>query len=318
MRRPCPSGIPVTIFAAFMQTLRFTLQRHLKVTTLSTAGRDLGALPPIPRRGRRDRRRLRAGDRARPCRPPARASGPSSSPARWRRCWAPCASSRSSAVRNFAVGITMMKSEVIPDRVFRPAPVGEAVSPPILFAIGPRLRRRRPPVGSAQGATPRCPGAGGSSNAASGYGPRLGGRLLRHLGGGVYRGRLARAAEGRRFFLRASLTLAAATAGAGGGSSVSDRVARAGGEVGRDALTAGGSRASWGSPPCLAVLGWFTALPFRPRPWSRRWEQDRAGLHLPRLGLLAQGTPPRPIGNRGALPYSSPRSGMIFWRGVAA
>ena len=30
--------IPVTIFAAFMQNLRFMLQRHLKVTTLSTAG----------------------------------------------------------------------------------------------------------------------------------------------------------------------------------------------------------------------------------------------------------------------------------------
>src|SRR6056297_3069093 len=33
-----PFWIPATIFAAFMQNLRFLLQRHLKVTTLSTAG----------------------------------------------------------------------------------------------------------------------------------------------------------------------------------------------------------------------------------------------------------------------------------------
>ncbi len=43
--------IPVTIFAAFMQNLRFMLQRHLKVTTLSTAGatfsRFVYALPLI-------------------------------------------------------------------------------------------------------------------------------------------------------------------------------------------------------------------------------------------------------------------------------
>lgn len=41
--------IPVTIFAAFVQNLRFMLQRHLKVTTLSTVGatysRFLFALP---------------------------------------------------------------------------------------------------------------------------------------------------------------------------------------------------------------------------------------------------------------------------------
>lgn len=33
-----PIWIPVTLFAAFMQNLRFLLQRHLKVTKLSTAG----------------------------------------------------------------------------------------------------------------------------------------------------------------------------------------------------------------------------------------------------------------------------------------
>lgn len=33
-----PLWIPITIFAAFAQNLRFMLQRHLKVTTLSTAG----------------------------------------------------------------------------------------------------------------------------------------------------------------------------------------------------------------------------------------------------------------------------------------
>ena len=33
-----PLWIPVTILAAFMQNLRFLLQRHLKVTSLSTAG----------------------------------------------------------------------------------------------------------------------------------------------------------------------------------------------------------------------------------------------------------------------------------------
>ncbi|MEM1341384.1 MAG: hypothetical protein AAGF68_03635, partial [Pseudomonadota bacterium] len=31
-----PAWIPITIFAAFMQNLRFVLQRHLKVTELST------------------------------------------------------------------------------------------------------------------------------------------------------------------------------------------------------------------------------------------------------------------------------------------
>ena len=43
--------IPVTIFAAFMQNLRFMLQKHLKATALSTAGatfsRFLFALPLV-------------------------------------------------------------------------------------------------------------------------------------------------------------------------------------------------------------------------------------------------------------------------------
>jgi hypothetical protein len=33
-----PTWILATLFAAFMQNLRFLLQRHLKVTTLSTMG----------------------------------------------------------------------------------------------------------------------------------------------------------------------------------------------------------------------------------------------------------------------------------------
>lgn len=129
-----PLWIAASIFAAFMQNLRFLLQRHLKVTTLSTAGatwaRFLYAAPLValilaaymPLTGQ---------------------SLPGTSPAFWAyvvigaqaQMLATACVVALFAHRNFAVGITLKKTEVILTAAIGLLVLGEAVSPPVLIAI---------------------------------------------------------------------------------------------------------------------------------------------------------------------------------------
>jgi drug/metabolite transporter (DMT)-like permease len=130
-----PVWIAVTIFAAFMQNLRFLLQRHLKVTTLSTGGatwaRFLYSAPLV----------------AVLVWVYASASGqsyPGTNLAFWSfiitgamaQMLATMCVVALFAHRNFAVGITLKKTEVIMTALIGLVLLGEAVSVPVLIAIG--------------------------------------------------------------------------------------------------------------------------------------------------------------------------------------
>ncbi|QBY02524.1 DMT family transporter [Rhodophyticola sp. CCM32] len=201
-----PFWIPVTIFAAFMQNLRFLLQRHLKVTTLSTGGatwaRFLYSAPLVAvivavYSG--------VSDQALPA------------PDGW--FWAFVISGGMAqmlatmcvvalfAHRNFAVGITLKKTEVILTALLGLAILGEAISPPVIAAIalgfiGVLLLSDPPEAGGA------LPWKARVFNVASGYGLASG--VLFGISAVGYRGASLSLPDGD-VFLRASFTLAAAT-----------------------------------------------------------------------------------------------------------
>lgn len=201
-----PLWIPVTIFAAFMQNLRFLLQRHLKVTSLSTAGatwaRFLYSAPMVLA--------IVLGGCA--------ATGqalPGTSP----RFWAFILSGGLAQIvatmcvvalfarRNFTVGITLKKSEVLLTALVGLVVLGEALTAPVILAIGVGFAGvvllSDPPKGDVA-----LPWKNRLFNAASGFGLASG--VLFGISAVGYRGASLALTEGS-VFLRASFTLSAAT-----------------------------------------------------------------------------------------------------------
>lgn len=248
-----PLWIPATLFAAFMQNLRFLLQRHLKVTTLSTGGatwaRFLFAAPlaalALVSYGRLTGQGL-----------------PGMTPAFW--AWSVTGALAQMlatmcvvalfAHRNFAVGITLMKTEVILTALIGLVLLGEAVSPPILMAIGVGfagvILLSDPPRGKVA-----LPWTRRVFNVASGYGLASG--LLFGFSAVAYRGATL-SLQGGDEVLRAATALSVAT--------LVQAVTlglwlarREPGEIGR-------VLASWrissltGLTSMLGSLGWFTAF----------------------------------------------------------
>ncbi|MEM1273381.1 MAG: EamA family transporter [Pseudomonadota bacterium] len=129
-----PLWIPVTIFAAFMQNLRFLLQRHLKVTTLSTAGatwaRFVYALPFVALA-------LVAYKATTGQAWPEPAPGylTYSVIGALAQMTATACVVALFAHRHFYVGITLKKSEVILTALVGLVVLGEAVSVPVVIAI---------------------------------------------------------------------------------------------------------------------------------------------------------------------------------------
>jgi drug/metabolite transporter (DMT)-like permease len=202
-----PLWISVTIFAAFMQNLRFLLQRHLKTTTLSTSGATwsrfvfsapLVAIIVVTYSTVSDQR----------------------IPDTNSRFWVFIISGGLSqmiatmcvvalfAHRNFAVGITLKKTEVILTAILGLALLGEAVSAPVVVAIGVGfigvLFLSDPPKGDVA-----IPFMARIFNSASGYGLASG--LLFGISAVGYRG-ASLSLDSGDVFLRASFTLAVATA----------------------------------------------------------------------------------------------------------
>ncbi|MEM6390221.1 MAG: DMT family transporter [Pseudomonadota bacterium] len=248
-----PAWIPITIFAAFMQNLRFVLQRHLKVTELSTGGatwvRFAYSAPlvavlawgyltlsgqALPGAGARFWVFVIAGGLA-------QIGGTMCVVALFAR-------------RNFAVGITLKKTEVMLTALAGFVILGETVSAYVLLAIavgfvGVVILSDPPEQAAALPLQARL------FNAASGYGLASG--VLFGCSAVGYRG-ASLALEGGDVFLRATMTLAAAT--------VVQTLAlglwlawRERGEIGR-------ALASWrvaslvGLTSMLGSLGWFTAF----------------------------------------------------------
>jgi drug/metabolite transporter (DMT)-like permease len=304
-----PLWIPVTIFAAFMQTLRFTLQRHLKVTTLSTAGATWARFlysAPLVAVIVAVYAHLSAQDLPTP--------GP--------RFWAfliPGALAQVLgtmcivalfAVRNFTVGITLMKTEVILTALFGLILLGEAVSPPILLAmalgfVGVVLLSD-PPRGEVA-----LPWRARLFNAASGYGLASG--VLFGISAVGYRG-ASLALPAGDVFLRASLTLAAATA---------VQAVVLGLWIGwRDRAEVGRVLSSWrvsglvGLTSMLGSLGWFTAFTLQTAALVKALGQiELVFTFLVSVLWLKERSSPKEIAGLALLVASI---WVIFWRGVAA
>ena len=248
-----PLWIPVTIFAAFMQNLRFLLQRHLKVTTLSTGGatwaRFLYSAPLVA---------VIVGVYA-------TVSG-QALPVPDGRFWAFVVSGGMAqmlatmcvvalfAHRNFAVGITLKKTEVILTALIGLVVLGEAVSPPIVAAIavgfiGVLLLSDPPKTDVVLSWRARV------FNGASGYGLASG--VLFGISAVGYRGASLSLPDGD-VFLRAAFTLAAATAV----QTVTLGAWLAWRERGEIAKVLASWRVSGlvGLTSMLGSLGWFTAF----------------------------------------------------------
>ncbi|MBF9035471.1 EamA family transporter [Rhodobacterales bacterium HKCCE2091] len=248
-----PAWIPVTIFAAFMQNLRFLLQRHLKVTELSTAGttwaRFLYSAPLVAI--------LAFAYRA--------VSGqamPMAGPGFWGyvvtggicQIVATMCVVALFAHRNFAVGITLKKTEVILTALFGLLILGETVSGWLVAAIAVGFAGvvllSDPPASET-----RLPWSRRIFNPASGYGLASG--IIFGVSAVCYRG-AALSLDSGDAFLRASVSLAAATAvqtlTLGAWLALRER-----GEIGRVCR-------SWrisglvGITSMLGSLGWFTAF----------------------------------------------------------
>jgi drug/metabolite transporter (DMT)-like permease len=248
-----PLWIAATLFAAFMQNLRFLLQRHLKVTTLSTLGatwaRFAFALPfaaaalalwlwisdqPLPRPG----------------------------PGFWgftvtgalAQMLATACVVALFARRNFAVGITLKKTEVMLTALIGFAVLGEGVSWPVLAAIGVGfvgvVLLSDPPK-----ADTRLPWRARLFNAASGYGLASG--LLFGVSAVAYRGATLALSQGDAP-ARAATALLAATAvqTVGLGAWLAWREA---GQIGR-VFRAWRVAVATGLTSMLGSLGWFTAF----------------------------------------------------------
>lgn len=248
-----PLWIPVTIFAAFMQNLRFLLQRHLKVTSLSTAGatwaRFLYSAPLV----------LVIVLAF------AAATG-QGLPGTNGWFWAFILSGGLAQIvatmcvvalfarRNFPVGITLAKTEVILTALLGLLILGESVSLPVVIAIGfgfaGVVLLSDPPRGRVA-----VPWRARLFNAASGYGIASG--LLFGVSAVGYRG-ASLALEGGSVFLRASFTLSAAT--------MVQTLALGAWIFWRERREIGRVLASWrvsglvGLTSMLGSLGWFTAF----------------------------------------------------------
>lgn len=202
-----PLWIAATLFAAFMQNLRFLLQRHLKVTTLSTGGATLarflfGAPLAAVLFG------LYAWATG--------AQLPALNATFWvfvltggiAQILATMCVVALFAFRNFAVGITLKKTEVMLSAAVGLIVLGDAVSLPVLLAIAigfiGMLFLSDPPKSDI-----RLPLRNRIFNAASGYGLASG--ALFGVSAVAYRGATLELSSGDAI-LRASLTLTAATA----------------------------------------------------------------------------------------------------------
>ncbi len=248
-----PVWIIATLFAAFMQNLRFLLQRHLRVTTLSTMGatwaRFAFATPLV-----------------------ALALGlwlgltgqsmPAPTPAFWAYAFSGAMAQMLATAcvvalfgrRNFAVGVTLSKTEVILTALIGLIVLGEAVSPAVLVAIAVGfvgvILLSDPPKGAvALGWRARL------FNAASGYGLMSG--LLFGVSAVTYRGATLSLTGGDEV-LRAATALLTATSvqtlSLGLWLFWRDRA-----EIGRVLAS---WRVSWlvGLTSTLSSLGWFTAF----------------------------------------------------------
>ncbi|MEM9755280.1 MAG: DMT family transporter [Pseudomonadota bacterium] len=247
-----PLWIPVTIFAAFMQNLRFLLQRHLKVTELSSGGATwarfvfsaplvavlatvylLASRQALPSAGGRFWAFLLAGSTA--------------------QIIATMCVVALFAHRNFAVGITLKKTEVILTALIGLAVLNEGVSTAVVVAIALGF------VGVILLSDPPKPVAGGWRarvfNVASGYGLASG--VLFGVSAVGYRGASLALSDGDTF-LRAVLTLAAATA-VQTVTLAAWLAWREPGEIGR-VLRSWRISALVGLTSMLGSLGWFTAF----------------------------------------------------------
>jgi len=248
-----PTWIAATLFAAFMQNLRFLLQRHLKVTTLSTMGatwaRFAFAMPFVAIAL-------------------AAYSGVSGQviPDRSAVFWAYVSTGGIAqmlatacvvalfARRNFAVGITLKKTEVILTALVGLIVLGEGVSAPVVAAIGlgfvgVLLLSDPPQTDRVLTWRERV------FNAASGYGLASG--LLFGISAVCYRGATLSLADGDAV-LRAGVALLAATLvqtlTLGLWLALRER-----GEIGR-VIRAWRVAVPTGLTSMLGSMGWFTAF----------------------------------------------------------
>ncbi|MBY6202534.1 DMT family transporter [Maritalea mobilis] len=302
-----PLWIPVTIFAAFMQNLRFLLQRHLKVTGLSTAGatwaRFAYSAPLVA----------------------ALAFGylwlsGQATPTADLRFWAfliPGAMGQILATmcvvalfafRNFPVGVTLAKTEVILSAIIGLILLGDTVSPGLVAAIAIGfvgvVLLSDPPKGDTS-----LPLRQRLFNRASGYGLASG--LLFGVSAVGYRG-ASLALDSGDVFLRASLTLAAATAvqtlTLGLWLALRQR-----GEIARVAASWRVS-AAMGLASMLGSLGWFTAFTLQTAAVVKALGQvELVFTFLVSVFWLKERSSAKEIGGVVLILASI---GLIFWRSV--
>lgn len=247
-----PLWIAATLFAAFMQNLRFLLQRHLKVTSLSTGGatwaRFAFAMPMV-------------GLVLILYKIVTAQAWPVPSPGYWgfvvsgalAQMLATACIVALFAHRHFYVGITLMKSEVMLTALIGLLLLGEAVSGPIVIAIligfAGVMVLSDPPAQTA------LPWRARVFNAATGYGLASG--VLFGISAVTYRGATL-ALEGGDAPLRAAMALFTATVV----QSVTLGLWLAIREPGQIARVASAWRicAATGLTSTLGSLGWFTAF----------------------------------------------------------
>jgi len=247
-----PLWIVATLVAAFLQNLRFVLQRHLKVTSLSTGGatwaRFAFALPMV-------------GVLLVVYRIASGQGWPIPGPGYWGFVIAGALAQMVAtacivalfAHRHFYVGITLMKSEVMLTALIGLVVLGEAVSAPVLVAIAIGFAGvmvlSDPPAATALRWRARL------FNAASGYGLVAG--VLFAISAVSYRGATL-ALEGGDAPLRAAVALVTATFI----QSVTLGLWLVMREPGQIARVAAAWRicAATGLASGLGSLGWFTAF----------------------------------------------------------
>jgi drug/metabolite transporter (DMT)-like permease len=248
-----PTWILATLFAAFMQNLRFLLQRHLKVTTLSTMGatwaRFAFAMPFVALA-----LILYASASGQvPPKPAAEFWGYITVGGIAQMLATACVVALF-ARRNFAVGITLKKTEVILTALIGLVVLGEGVSTPVVAAIGVGflgvLLLSDPPKGEVA-----LPWRDRVFNAASGYGLASG--LLFGISAVCYRGATLSLPHGDAV-IRAAVALLAATvvqtATLGLWLAIRER-----GEIAR-VLAAWRVAGLTGLTSMLGSMGWFTAF----------------------------------------------------------
>lgn len=253
MSGPMPVWIIATLFAAFVQNLRFLLQRHLRVTTLSTMGatwaRFAFAAPMVA---------LALGLWL----TVTGQSMPTPTPAFWAYALSGAMAQMLATAcvvalfgrRNFAVGVTLSKTEVILTALIGLIVLGEAVSGPVLMAIGVGfvgvILLSDPPKGAEA-----LPWRARIFNAASGYGLMSG--LLFGVSAVTYRGATLSLTGGDEV-LRAATALLTATCV----QTVTLGLWLALREKGQIASVLASWRISAlvGLTSTLSSLGWFTAF----------------------------------------------------------